>query len=341
MAGLLDKFTRQVLNKKPKTMSQTANKKPVVVMPIKPVAPVVGPEKVSISEKIATLEKMVAPEKKAMSENAVTPEELAALLEPIEKVNASVNIILENEMTTENIIVENVPENKSIEKEDYLLAQIDEFRAKAQMLQNLMLTKESKVQELQEIVDEREVKAKELEHLLGERQKKADGITEEVTKQIDSLIDKVTEKMEALGASLGKELQNGQKINERQLEELKDTLGALNGQQLEEIKGALGSLSEQQAEDLRNALTELNSQLEVVKSDLSDKVHSENVQCYRNLADLLKSVEHKLDKANELEKKVDAVHKCTKTIIVLSVINMLGLLGLALYELGVFQLLLK
>ena len=92
---------------------------------------------------------------------------------------------------------------------------------------------------------------------------------------------------------------------------------------------------------MRNALTELNSQLEVVKSDLSDKVHSENVQCYRNLADILKSVESKLDKANELEKKVDAVHKCTKAIIVLSVINMLGLAGLALYELGIFQLLMK
>ena len=323
MAGLLDKLARQVLNSlepkkatqsKPKTMSQVANRQPVVVMPVKPVAPTIGPEE---------------------------PEEEMVLSETIETHDTPVIITLEKEMTTENIIVENVPENKSIEKDDYLLAQIDEFRAKAQLLQNLLITKESKVQELQEIVDEREIKAKELEYILDERQRKADGITEEVTKQIDSLIDKVTEKMEAIGASLGKELQDGQKINERQLEELKNTLGDLNGQQLEEIKGALGSLSEQQAEDLRNALSELNSQLEVVKSDLSDKVHSENVQCYRNLADLLKSVEGKLDKANEIEKKVISVHKCTVAIIVLSAINMLGLVGLALFELGVFQLLFK
>ena len=316
MASLFDKLAKQVLNglepkkttqARPKTMSQTAGRKSVVVMPVKQVAPVVGPE----------------------------------TQEDIKKEDTSVIITLEKEMTTENIIVENVPENKGIEKEDYLLNQIDEFRAKAQQLQKLLLTKESKVQELQEIVDEREVKAKELEHLLGERQRKADGITEEVTKQIDSLIEKVSEKMEAIGASLGKELQDGQKINERQLEELKNTLGDLNGQQLEDIKGALDSLSEQQAEELKNALSELNSQLEVVKSDLSDKVHSENVQCYRNLADLLKSVEAKLDKANELDKKVSSVHKCTVAIIVLSVINMLGLVGLALYELGIFQLLLK
>ena len=325
MAGLLDKLARQVLNSlepkkttqsRPKTMSQTANRQAVVVMPVKPVD--------SVAE-------------------AKEPEKpyVAHLAENSEREETSVIFTLEKEMTTENIIVENVPENKAIEKEDYLLSQIDEFRAKAQQLQNLLLTKESKVQELQEIVDEREIKAKELEYILDERQRKADGITEEVTKQIDSLIDKVAEKMEAIGASLGKELQDGQKINERQLEELKDTLGVLNGQQLEEIKGALGSLSEQQAEELKNALSELNAQLEVVKSDLSDKVHSENVQCYRNLADILKSVEAKLDKANELEKKVNSVHKGIVAVIVLSVINMLGLVGLALYELGIFQLLLK
>ena len=306
MAGLLDKFARQILNKKPKTMSQTANRRPVVVMPVKQVAPAVEPE---------------------LSEN-------------IEKEDTSIIFTLEKEMTTENIIVENVPENKSIEKEDYLLTQIDEFRAKAQQLQNLLLTKESKVQELQEIVDEREVKAKELEHLLGERQRKADGITEEVTKQIDSLIEKVSEKMEAIGASLGKELQEGQSANERQLEALKNTLGDLNVQQIEEIKNVVGSLNAQQAEELKETLSELNSQLEVVKSDLSDKVHSENVQCYRNLADILKKVDAKLDKANEIEKKVDSVRKCTVAIVVLSVINMLGLIGLALYELGIFQLLL-
>lgn len=326
MAGLLDKLARQVLNSlepkkttqaRPKTMSQTVNRRPVVVMPVKPVVPIVESDE---------------------SKGAQSMEPLAKnIIQDVNKEDTSVIITLEKEMTTENIIVENVPENKAMEKEDYLLSQIDEFRAKAQQLQNLLLTKESKVQELQEIVDEREIKAKELEYILDERQRKADGITEEVTKQIDSLIDKVAEKMEAIGASLGKELQDGQKINERQLEELKDTLGVLNGQQLEEIKGALGSLSEQQAEELKNALSELNAQLEVVKSDLSDKVHSENVQCYRNLADLLKSVEGKLDKANEIEKKVISVHKCTVAVIVLSVINMLGLAGIA--AVMIFQML--
>ena len=217
MASLFDKIARQVITglepkktskTRPKTMSQTAYKKPTMVIPVTPVS---KPEPVDI--------KLVAP--------TVGPEEQTVMIEAqisseyTKKDDTPVVITLEKEMTTEN---------KAIDKEDYLLNQIDEFRAKAQQLQNLMLTKESKVQELQEIVDEREIKAKELEHILNERQRKADGITEEVSKQIDSLIDKVSEKMEAIGASLGKELQDGQKLNERQLEELKNTLGDLNGQ---------------------------------------------------------------------------------------------------------------
>lgn len=354
MAGLLERIAIRVLGNlesksssqtRPRTTHRTAYSQPVRV---KPVAPIVGPEEPVVEPTVSILD---TPKVETIASVLDTPKvepsvsvldvqpDIEISSEKEKNKNSSVIITLEKEMTTENITVKNVPENSTVEKDDYLLSQIDEFRAKAQQLQKLLLTKESKVQELQEIVDEREVKARELAYILDERQKKADGITLEVTKQIDSLIDKVSEKMEAIGASLGKELQEGQRLNERQLEELKDTLGALNGQQIEEIKSVLGSLNAQQAEELKNTLSELNSQLEVVKSDLSDKVHSENVQCYRNLADLLKSVEEKLDKANEIEKKVVSVHKCTVAIIVLSVINMLGLAALALYEMGIFQLL--
>ena len=136
MAGLLDKIARQVLNglepkktniTRPKTMSQTTYRQPVMVVPVTTKAVETEPE--------------------------------------VEK--EAVIITLEKEMTTENIIVENVPENTNnvsadyALKDDYLLKQIDEFRAKAQQLQALLATKESKVQELQEIVEEREGKAKE------------------------------------------------------------------------------------------------------------------------------------------------------------------------------------
>lgn len=201
---------------------------------------------------------------------------------------------------------------KDVEREDYLLTQIDEFREKAQQLQNLLLSKESKVMELQHIVDEREVKAKELEYILNERQRKADGITAEVSKQIDALIEKVTAKMDEIGVSIEKEVSDGQKITAEQMEELKETLASVN------------------------------AQLETIKGELSEKVHTENVKCFRNISDLFKSMEEKVDSIQNVEqtveKKVKSVHKCTIALIVLSIINMLGLTAVILMELGVFKM---
>lgn len=195
---------------------------------------------------------------------------------------------------------------KEVGKEDYLLTQIDEFREKAQHLQNLLLSKESKVMELQNIVDEREIKAKELEYILDERQRKADGITAEVSKQIDNLIEKVSAKMEEIGDTIGKDLENGQKLSEEQIEELKETL------------------------------TSITTQLDTIKGELSEKVHSENVKCYRNVSDLFKSMDEKVDAIKDesevIGQKVKSVHKCTIAIIVLSVINMLGLAAVVVLQ---------
>ena len=218
--------------------------------------------------------------------------------------------------------------NRELGREDYLLNQIDEFREKAQQLQELLLSKESKVAELQNIVDEREGKAKELESILTERQKKADGITEEMTKQIDSLIGKVTEKMDAIGIS----------INESMNASLNASVSAV-GREITESR----QLSEKQIEELqelKDLLATITPQLETVKAELSDKVHTENVKCYRNISDLFKSMEDKMDKMEEIQKSVGSVHKCAIAIIVFTILNMLGLGALALYELGVFQMLL-
>jgi len=195
---------------------------------------------------------------------------------------------------------------REVGREDYLLNQIDEFRDKAQQLQDLLMSKESKVMELQHIVDEREVKAKELEDILNERQRKADGITEEVEKQIDSLIEKVSAKMDEIGVAIEKDLEDGQEYSKQQAIELKESLG------------------------------ELNSQLEVLKGELSEKVHSENVKCYRNIAELFKGLDIKFVNTDE---KIISVKKCTVAVIVLTIINMLGLIAFALYEIGVFALL--
>ena len=54
-----------------------------------------------------------------------------------------------------------------LDKDDFLLSQIDEFREKAKQLQEMLSNKETKANELQSIVAEREEKAEELLNLFN------------------------------------------------------------------------------------------------------------------------------------------------------------------------------
>lgn len=293
MAGLLDTIARRLLGSSP---IKTTTTRPTIktalseTVKVKPVVTSTANDWVknsTISEPVVV---------KPVASEQTTSETTVA-----EPVVTAIDRTIKRERT-----------NKEVEKEDYLLTQIDEFREKAQQLQDLLLSKESKVMELQHIVDEREGKAKELEYILNERQRKADGITAEVSKQIDALIEKVTAKMDEIGVSIEKEVADGQKITAEQMEELKETLASVN------------------------------AQLETIKGELSEKVHTENVKCYRNISDLFKDMDEKVEVIQNVEqnvdKKVKSVHKCTVALIVLTIINMLGLTAVILMELGVFKM---
>ena len=194
---------------------------------------------------------------------------------------------------------------RKLENQDYLLSQIDEFREKAMQLQDLLVSRESKAKELQTIVEEREVKAEELQHILDERQEKADGITAEVSKKINVLIEKVAQKMDEVEASMKAELANGNELSAQQAQQLKDTL------------------------------TEVTTQLETIKGELSEKIHSENVICYRNMADLMKGIEDKLDDFTVLQDTVDTNKKLSILGIVLGGVNLIALIALILVSFGI------
>ena len=193
-----------------------------------------------------------------------------------------------------------------VSKEDFLLNQIDEFRERAKQLQSLLDTKENEAQELQTLVDERQEKAEALGEILNERQSKADGFTAEVEKQIDAMIAKVADKMDEIESAMKEDVADGKKFNEEKAKELKDSLG-----QIEE-------------------------QLTTIKSELSEKVHTENVKCYRNIQDLFRSMEEKVDHLTMIEDKQRTIGVWTIVTAVLGIVNLIALTALMLINLGVF-----
>lgn len=192
-------------------------------------------------------------------------------------------------------------------KEDFLLKEIDEFRDRAKRLQMLLDNRETEAEKLKNIVDERQEKADalqekadELDQILQERQQEADGITAQVERQIDSLIEKVSIKMDELEASMADQNEDGRRFSEQKAKELKETLG------------------------------QIQEQLTTLKTELSDKVHTENVKCFRNISDVLKGTEQKIDAISELEDSVDEKIAPVKLLgissIVVGVINFVAII---------------
>ena len=238
-----------------------------------------------------------------------------------------------------------------LDKEDFLLNQIDEFREKAKQLQNLLLSKESKVLELQSLVNERQDKAEELEQILNARQEEADQIMKDFNQKVDELSAKVTHKMTEIEASISHQvtqaknasvaqLEANRKLNEEQIEaskKLNEEQLAKNKQFLEEQAIANKKLSEGQIAEVKVLLDTATTQLDSIKTDLSEKVHSENVKCYRNIQDLFTEFDSKIEKMDAMEKGVDSIRGYVKCLTWFSIINFVVLIGFILYSLGVFN----
>ena len=224
---------------------------------------------------------------------------------------------------------------KDVENEDLLINQIDEFREKAKQLQVLLEAKESKAAELQSLVDERAGKAQELEHILTERQEEADKIVTEFGRKVDALADKVTTKMAEIEAGLSGQVADIRKTSEEQIalnrrmneeqtasnRKLNEEQIAANKQFLEEQAIANKKLSEGQIAEVKELLENATSQLESIKTDLSEKVHTENVKCYRNIQDLFNEFNSKIEKMDEMEGGVDSVKGYVKLLSWFSILN--------------------
>ena len=112
---------------------------------------------------------------------------------------------------------------------------------------------------------------------------------------------------------------------------------AINKQFLEEQAIANKKLSEGQIAEVKALLENATEQLESIKTDLSEKVHSENVKCYRNIQDLFNEFDSKIEKMDEMERGVGSVKGYVKCLSWFSILNFVVLIGFILYSLGVFN----
>lgn len=197
--------------------------------------------------------------------------------------------------------------NRKVEKEDFLLKQIDEFREKAKQLQGLLASKEDKVQELQNIVDEREGKAQQLQEVLNRRKSEADVLLTGVHTQMEEMISNVEEKLTSLSDKIASDV------------------------------NATTSRTAEQNEEIKQTLKEITEQLDAMKLELSDKIHTEDVKCFRNMQDLIEELTKKIEDNDMLEKNLHTMQNYMKCLSWFAIANFLVLVGFILYSLGIFN----
>ena len=127
----------------------------------------------------------------------------------------------------------------------------------------------------------------------------------------------------------------GRKLHQEQIAEVKklsEEQLATNKQFLEEQAIANKKLSEGQIAEVKELLESATAQLESIKTDLSEKVHTENVKCYRNIQDLFNEFDSKIEKMDEMESGVGSVKGYVKCLTWFSILNFVVLIGFILYS---------
>lgn len=216
----------------------------------------------------------------------------------------------------------------NVEKDDFLLSQIDEFREKAKQLQSLLATKENKVQKLQEIVEEREGKAKELSDMLDERKDAADRVVAGVRSQIDAMVGQVDAKMKELNETFAERLAENALNSTEQHEEVKKLIDSQN----EEIR----KIIDEQNGKLAEIVAGVQEPFEKIKGDINDKIHTENVKCYRNIQTLFEESDKKTELIKSEVSELLAVKGYIKVVSAVSILNLVGLAVLLLHSFGLF-----
>ncbi len=236
-----------------------------------------------------------------------------------------------------------------LEKEDFLLRQIDEFREKARQLHQLMATRKNEAEQLQSTLSRKEAKASELDELITVRQDEANRIMGSVSERIEAMSadvrqemsgfsDAVSKEVSGLTQNLTHEINQSAESTRQAFETAAQNMIDQNTRSLEGLKEQLGQL-----EQINELSTEMNSQITTLKSDIADKIHAEDVKCYRNIQASMneqskmrsdadeRTRQHIQEQVDILQERMGAQAKLLKVSLAFTVLNFLGIAGILAY----------
>lgn len=168
-----------------------------------------------------------------------------------------------------------------------------------------------KGESLQRVLAVREQRVQELGKIISDR--------EEKVKELDVAIESRTEAADQLITGVAEQIQELMQVLDKQL------------------KQSGGNLEQQ--EELKTAFRKLNEKLDGMKFELGDRIHTENVKCYRNIKGLFTDLDGKLaetELGNDSMEKIRKSFKGWKFFSFFAFADFILILVYILYSMGLF-----
>lgn len=227
-------------------------------------------------------------------------------------------------------------------RHEHIRKQMETYKEKTRMLQQMMESQEALSRELQMMEKEMEAQRREAEveailHQKGGVKEPSETAgrrqTDEQIEQMGQQMNRLTENIKHLSESAGAIRDQEQQIRSA-LEELAGRLDEIR----HELNGGFAALREELAGEGEEDSGDTLGRLDEIKEELSEKVHTESVKCYRNVQSLVEETRDELKEACRPSDGAGLRGPLTGAV-VLGVINLVLILLLGLYELGVFHFL--
>ncbi|MCR5271723.1 MAG: hypothetical protein K6E13_01870 [Lachnospiraceae bacterium] len=162
-------------------------------------------------------------------------------------------------------------------------------------------------------IDEFREKAKQLQELMLAKEKKA--------KELQSIVDEKDAKAKEM---------------ELELEEKKKIASGLTAAMESKIDGLVSEVKDnlnENKEQTKASLDEVSGKLDAVKTELEEKIHSEDVLCYRNMQSLVEEADKKIEELNRKVNELSQKNGNSK-LTLLAFLNLVGVVILILAHYG-------
>lgn len=167
---------------------------------------------------------------------------------------------------------------------------------------------------------------------LRERERQRAQLLTELKSQVEQMSGRMDSKMEQVSGRMDAQVEQMSGRMDAQMEQLSKGTDAKLAQVSIQLDSGLENLTRQ--------LTELTNQqkieLAALKGELADKIHTENVKSYRNVQALMEELEQKLTEKEQSTEHRKSARGLLRTVLFVGILNLLAVIGIFLYELGVF-----